>query len=86
MGVDDRLWTSNASPVARLFRNKVMFLLMIMLIYDKPLLSDQPPLSNHSQVPGGGLFKGDSTVFSLDPVHKGLVITELPCSPLFHNN
>ena len=64
MGVDDRLWTSNASPVARLFRNKVMFLLMIMLIYDKPLLSDQPPLSNHSQVPGGGLFNGGLTVFS----------------------
>ena len=54
MGVDDRLWTSNASPIAHLFRNKVMFLLMIMLIYDKPILSGQPPLSNHSQVPGGG--------------------------------
>ena len=39
MGVDDRLWTSNASPIAHLFRNKVMFLLMIMLIYDKPILS-----------------------------------------------
>ena len=37
MGADDRLWTSNASPVVRLFRNKVMFLLMIMLIFDKPL-------------------------------------------------
>ena len=41
---DDRLWTGNASPVARLFQNKVMFLLKIMLIYDEPLLSLQPPL------------------------------------------
>ena len=32
MGVDDCLWTSNASPIAHLFCNKVMFLLMIMLI------------------------------------------------------
>ena len=64
MGVDDRLWTSNASPIAHLFRNKVMFLLMIMLIYDKPILSGQPPLSNHSQVPGGGLFNGGLTVFT----------------------
>ena len=51
MRVDDRLWTSNAFSVARLFQNKVMFLLMIMLIYDKPLLSGQPLLSNHLQVP-----------------------------------
>ena len=64
MGVDDRLWTSNASPIAHLFRNKVMLLLMIMLIYDKPILSGQPPLSNHSQVPGGGLFNGGLTVFT----------------------
>ena len=64
MRVNDCLWTSIASPVARLFQNKVMFLLMIMLIYDKPLLSGQPPLSNHLQVPGGGLFNGGSTVFS----------------------
>ena len=42
--VDDRLWTSNASPVARLFQNKLMLLLKIMLIYDKPLLSGQPPI------------------------------------------
>ena len=64
MGVDDRLWTSNVSPIAHLFRNKVMFLLMIMLIYDKPILSGQPPLSNHLQVPRGGLFNGGLTVFS----------------------
>ena len=35
MRVDDRLWTRNAFSVARLFQNKVMFLLMIMLIYEK---------------------------------------------------
>ena len=44
---DDRLWTSNASPVTRLFQNKVMFLLKIMLITDEPLLSGQPLLSRH---------------------------------------
>ena len=37
--VDDRLWTSNTSPVARLFQNKLMFLLKITLIYEKPLLT-----------------------------------------------
>ena len=47
MGADNPLWASNASPVARLFRNKVMFLLMVMLSYHKPLLSSQPPLSDH---------------------------------------
>ena len=67
MGVVDRLWTSNASPIACMFHNKVMFLLMIMLIYDKPILSGQPPLSNHSQVPGGWLFDDDSTVFFIRP-------------------
>ena len=46
----DRLWTSNVSLLARLFQNKVMFLLKSMQIYDKPdkpLLSGQPPLSGH---------------------------------------
>jgi len=37
---DDRLWKINTAPVARLFQNKVMFLLMkIMPIYDEPLQS-----------------------------------------------
>ena len=42
---DDQLWTSIASPITCLIENKVMFLLkiMLMLIYDKPLLSGQPP-------------------------------------------
>ena len=33
--VDDRLWTSNAGPVAFFFLNKVICLLKIMLIYDE---------------------------------------------------
>ena len=37
--IDDRLWTTNTSLVERLIQNKVMFLLKIMLIYNKPLLS-----------------------------------------------
>ena len=37
---DDRLWTSNASPVAPFSQNKVMFLLKILLIFDEPLLSE----------------------------------------------
>ena len=36
---DDRLWTSDAAPVACLFQNKVMFLLKIILIHDEPQLS-----------------------------------------------
>ena len=32
---DGRFWTSNASSVARLFQNKVMFSLKMMLIYDE---------------------------------------------------
>ena len=60
--VDDRLWTSNTSPVARLFQNKLMFLLKIMLIYDKPLLSGQPPLGGHLLVPRGWPLNEGSTV------------------------
>ena len=46
--VDDRLWTSNASFVVSLFQNgDVSANIKNMLIYDKPLLSDQPPLSRH---------------------------------------
>jgi len=36
------LWTRNTSPVVRLLQSKVMFLLKIIPIYDKPLLSGQP--------------------------------------------
>ena len=47
----DQLWTSYAAPDVCLFQNKVMFLLKIMLIYDDPLLSGQPPISDHLPVP-----------------------------------
>ena len=60
--VDDRLWTSNTSHVARLFQNEVVFLLKITLFYDKPLLSGQPPLSGHLPVPGGWPLNGGITV------------------------
>ena len=39
-----------------LFQNKVMFLLKIMLIYDKPQLNGQPPLNSHLPVLQGWLF------------------------------
>ena len=61
---DDRLWTSNASPIALLFQNKVMFLLKIMLISDEPLLSSQPSLGGHLLVLRGWLLKGGSNVLS----------------------
>ena len=32
------------TPVARLFQNKLMFLVKIMQIYDKPLLTGQTPI------------------------------------------
>ena len=48
---DDRLWTRYAVPVARLFQNKVMFLLTVTLIYDEPLLRGQLPLSGHLPIP-----------------------------------
>ena len=44
---DDRLCTSNATPVACLFQTKVILLLKIMRIFNEPLLSSQPPLSGH---------------------------------------
>ena len=50
---DDRLWSSDVSLIAYLFQTKVMFLLKIMLIYDKPLLCGQPQLSSHLLVLGG---------------------------------
>ena len=49
----DQLWTRYAAPGVCLFQNKVMFLLKIMLIYDDPLLSSQPPISGHLPVPQG---------------------------------
>ena len=61
---DVRLWTSNASPVTRLFQNEVMFLLKIMLISDEPLLTGQPPLSCHLLVPQGWPLKKGSTLLS----------------------
>ena len=61
---DDRLWTSNASPIALLFQNKMMFLLKILLISDEPLLSNQPPLGGHLLVPRGWPLNGGSTVLS----------------------
>ena len=54
---DGLLWTSHASPVARLFQNKVTFLLKIMPIYD------EPPLSSHLAVPRGWLLYRGSTAF-----------------------
>ena len=38
---DDRLWTSNDTLITCLFQNKVMFVLKVMLIYDKALLGGQ---------------------------------------------
>ena len=50
----DQLWTSYAAPDVCLFQNKVMLVLLkIMLIYDDPLLSGQPPISGHLPVPQG---------------------------------
>ena len=50
---DDHLWSSDVPLIAYLFQTKVMFLLKIMLIYDKPLLYGQPQLSSHLLVLGG---------------------------------
>ena len=58
---DDRLWSSDVSLIAYLFQTKVMFLLKIMLIYDKSLLCGQPQLSSHLMVLGerrGGRLMG----------------------------
>ena len=58
----NRLLTSNDSSVTLLFQNNVMFLLKITLIYDKALLSGQPPLSGNLSVPRGRPFNWGSTV------------------------
>ena len=50
------------TPVVRLFQNKLMFLLKIMPIYDKPLLSGQTPLNDHLPVPRGWPVNGGSSV------------------------
>ena len=61
--VDDRLWTSNASFVVSLFQNgDVSANIKNMLIYDKPLLSDQPPLSRHLLILRGWPPNGGSTL------------------------
>ena len=46
----DQLWTNNIiMPLLShiCLKNIVMFLLKIMLIYDEPLLSGQPPFSSY---------------------------------------
>ena len=64
--VDNGLWTSNASPTVCLFQNKVMFLLKIILINDKPLLNGLSPLSGHLQalVLRRWLLNANSTVLN----------------------
>ena len=46
---DDGLWTSNDTLITCLFQDKVMFVLKVMLIYDKSSIGRpmQPPLSSH---------------------------------------
>ena len=52
-GDDQLLWSSDVPLIAYLFQTKVMFLLKITLIYDKPVLCGQPQLSSHLLVLGG---------------------------------
>ena len=80
--VDDRLGTSHASPVARLFQNKVMFLLKIILIYDTLPLSDQPALSSHLPVPLECPLNGGSTVSKIQ-LKRSSVCLRARCSLLF---
>lgn len=65
--VDNGLWSSNASPIVCLFQNKVMFLLKIILINDKPLLNGLSPRSGHLQalVLRRWLLNANSTVLML---------------------
>ena len=60
---DDPLWTSNAASSRVCIQNKVILLRMIMLIYDEPPLSGQPPLRDHLPVSRVWPFNGGSTVF-----------------------
>ena len=53
---------SYAALVARLFQSKLMFPSKIMLIYDEPLPSGQPPLSGYLLVPRGWLLNGGLTI------------------------
>ena len=59
-------WTNNAAPFMRLFQTKEDVSAKghahVMLIYDEPLSSGQPPLSGHLSVTQGWLLTGDSTV------------------------
>ena len=58
--------TTDCGPVMllswRVFFKIVMFLLKNMLIYDKPLLIDQPPLSSHLLILRGWPLNGGSTL------------------------
>ena len=58
------------APVASLFQVKSWFAkdyTYVMLIYDEPLLSGQPPLSGHSPVPRGWPLNGGC--FFLDIIY-----------------
>ena len=70
---DDRLWTSNVATVACFFlKDRVLFLLKIMLIYWRTSVSGQPPLSGHLPVPRGWPLRlnGSSAVLIFYLFHK----------------
>ena len=62
---DNWLWTSNATPAACLFQNKVMFMLKDYAFLCKPLLSSQTPFGSLLLVPWGCPLNRGSTVISL---------------------
>lgn len=68
-----------SKEVVCLFRNKVMFLLKIVLIYEEPLISGQLPLSVHLWGPRrGGLPDRGSAVMVLNlPVFFFFLSTHL---------
>ena len=59
-------WAKNAVHIVCLFQTKEDVSAKghahVMLIYDEPLLSSQPPLSGHLSVTQGWLLNGGSTV------------------------
>ena len=57
---------SNVSSVARLFQNKVMFLLKIMLIFNEPLLSGHLPVTRG---PDGLLIRSNCILWDFSTVH-----------------
>ena len=70
-------------PLRVFLKDRVLFLLKIMLIYWRTSVSGQPPLSGHLPVPRGWPLNGSSAVLIFYLFHSFTVVN-ISCYLTFH--